>query len=155
MISTTVIQAMLAPAVMISACGLLLLGMNSKYSLVIDRIRALLLEKRSHVGNASDPEYAARLAVIDQQLSEFRTRVQMVRNAVVGYLVAVACFILTSFAIGVQQWVALSYLSLFAVVCFMIGMLAVLVGASFAVLDAWTGYKVIMIEMNEDRVTHS
>jgi hypothetical protein len=155
MISTTVIQAMLAPAVMISACGLLLLGMNSKYSLVIDRIRNLLLEKRSHAGNIGDSEYAARLAVINQQLEEFRVRVQMVRNAVVGYLVAVTCFILTSFAIGVQQWVTLPSLSLVAVICFMIGMFSVLVGASFAVLDAWTGYKVIMIEMNDDRAGHA
>jgi hypothetical protein len=82
-------------------------------------------------------------------------RVQMVRNAVVGYLVAVTCFILTSFAIGVQQWVTLPSLSLVAVICFMIGMFSVLVGASFAVLDAWTGYKVIMIEMNDDRAGHA
>ena len=40
------IQGMLAPGLMISACGLLLLGMNNKYSLVVNRIRLLNEEKR-------------------------------------------------------------------------------------------------------------
>ena len=40
------IQFMLAPAVMISACGLLLLGINNKYSLVVNRIRLLNEERR-------------------------------------------------------------------------------------------------------------
>ncbi|HEX9739900.1 MAG TPA: DUF2721 domain-containing protein [Ignavibacteriaceae bacterium] len=42
---TEVIQLMLAPGIMISACGLLLLGMNNKYSLVVNRIRILNEEK--------------------------------------------------------------------------------------------------------------
>jgi len=41
-----VIQLMLAPGLMISACGLLLLGVNNKYSLVVNRIRLLNDEKR-------------------------------------------------------------------------------------------------------------
>jgi len=41
-----VIQLMLAPGLMISACGLLLLGINNKYSIVINRIKVLNKEKR-------------------------------------------------------------------------------------------------------------
>ncbi|MBK7267803.1 MAG: DUF2721 domain-containing protein [Ignavibacteriales bacterium] len=41
----SLIQAMLAPGIMISACGLLILGMNNKYSLVVNRIRTLNEEK--------------------------------------------------------------------------------------------------------------
>jgi len=40
------IQSMLAPGVMINASGLLLLGMNNKYSAVVSRIRLLNEEKR-------------------------------------------------------------------------------------------------------------
>jgi hypothetical protein len=43
--SVDLIQAMLAPGIMISACGLLLLGTNNKYSLVVNRIRVLEEEK--------------------------------------------------------------------------------------------------------------
>ena len=41
-----IIQAMLAPGLMISACGLLVLGMNNKYSIVVNRIRLLNEERR-------------------------------------------------------------------------------------------------------------
>ncbi len=41
-----IIRAMLAPGVMVSACGLLLLGMNSRYSLIVNRIRLLTQEGR-------------------------------------------------------------------------------------------------------------
>lgn len=44
--TVSIIQLMLEPAVMISACGLLLLGMNNRYSLVVNRIRLLNEEKR-------------------------------------------------------------------------------------------------------------
>lgn len=141
-----IIQAMLAPAVMVSACGLLLLGMNNKYSLVIDRIRALHLEKRVH----ADTLTPARRENIDAQLKAFRKRVGMVRNAVVGYTIAVGCFILTSLGIGIQQWLAAPSLTFVAVVFFLIGMIAIFAGALFACIDAWTGYQVIMIEMEEE-----
>lgn len=141
-----IIQAMLAPAVMVSACGLLLLGMNNKYSLVIDRIRALHLEKRMH----ADTLTPARRENIDAQLKAFRKRVSMVRNAVVGYTIAVGCFILTSLGIGIQQWLSTPSLTLVAIIFFLIGMIAIFAGALFACIDAWTGYQVIMIEMEEE-----
>ncbi len=146
MISTNIIQAMLAPAVMVSACGLLLLGMNNKYSLVIDRIRALHLEKRVH----ADTLTPARRLNIDAQLKTFRRRVYMVRNAVVGYAIAVGCFILTSLGIGIQQWLSTPSLTFVAVVFFLMGMIAIFAGALFACVDAWTSYQVIMIEMAEE-----
>ncbi len=141
-----IIQAMLAPAVMVSACGLLLLGMNNKYSLVIDRIRALHLEKRVH----ADTLTSARRENIDAQLKAFRKRVSMVRNAVVGYTIAVGCFILTSLGIGIQQWLSAPPLTLVAIIFFLVGMIAVFAGALCACIDAWTGYQVIMIEMEEE-----
>ena len=44
-----IIQLMLAPGLMISACGLLLLGMNNKYSLIVNRIRLLNEERRKEL----------------------------------------------------------------------------------------------------------
>ncbi len=43
---TKFISDMLAPAVMLSACGLFLLGLQNKYSNIINRIRELNEEKR-------------------------------------------------------------------------------------------------------------
>ncbi len=52
-----VIQLMLAPGIMISACGLLLLGMNNKYSLVVNRIRLLNEEKRRLFTRAGERDF--------------------------------------------------------------------------------------------------
>ena len=49
-----VIQLMLAPGIMISACGLLILGINNKYSMVVNRIRLLNEERRRILGKLSD-----------------------------------------------------------------------------------------------------
>jgi hypothetical protein len=149
MVTVTLIQSMLAPAVMISACGLLLLSMNNKYSLIIDRIRSFNLEKRLMAEKGiTGTVVVERTQSIDRQLTELRKRVLMVRNAVIGYSSAVGFFILTSFGIGIQQWFPEAFVTLLSLVFFLSGMLAILVGALFAALDAWRGYRVVMIEMD-------
>ena len=40
------IQAILAPAIMVSACGLLLLGLLNRYTVIMTRIRTLSEERR-------------------------------------------------------------------------------------------------------------
>ena len=96
------IQGMLAPAVMISACGLLLLGMNNKYSLVVNRIRLLNEEKRKIFHQEKiDPIDSNRLSNIELQISHLIGRISLVRNAVFSYSLAVALFIVSSVLIGV------------------------------------------------------
>ena len=53
-----IIQLMLAPALMISACGLLLLGINNKYSLVVNRIRLLNEEKRRLLSKIAEGKHS-------------------------------------------------------------------------------------------------
>ena len=58
--SLTVIQAiqlMLAPAVMINGCGLLLLSISNKFSSVVNRVRLLNEERRKLFARASDPNF--------------------------------------------------------------------------------------------------
>ncbi len=144
------IQAMLAPGLMISACGLLLLGMNNKYSLIVNRIRLLNEEKRGIYGNhgVNDPE-SSRLSNIELQISHLIHRMGLVRNAVFSYSVAVAFFIVSCVLIGVRinaevgafYWIIVSF--------FYAGMLAVFVGIIFAAIEVWKGYRIIRIEISE------
>jgi len=131
---TEVIQLMLAPGIMISACGLLLLGMNNKYSLVVNRIRILNEEKRRFI-NKADEEFSyeenIRLESISRQLSELTYRVKLVRNAVFFYTAAVALFVLTSLFIGIQYLGDFQKLNFLITTLFLAGMLAVLAGVAF------------------------
>ena len=144
------IQGMLAPGLMISACGLLLLGMNNKYGLVVNRIRLLNEEKRKifHQDHNDDLD-SNRLSNIELQISHLIARISLVRNAVFSYSLAVALFIVSSVLIGItinQKTPAFDWL---IVAFFYAGMLAVFMGIIFAAIEVWKGYRIVKIEISE------
>mgnify|MGYP002354969903 CR=1 FL=1 len=132
--SVDLIQAMLAPGIMISACGLLLLGTNNKYSLVVNRIRVLEEEKRRLVSQKStqtlNEEQSKRLNSIQMQVERFAYRVKLVRNTVFFYTLGVAFFILASLSIGGDFFLKDLELQSLSVTLFLMGMVSVLIGVS-------------------------
>ena len=145
------IQSMLAPGVMINACGLLLLGMNNKYSAVVNRIRLLNEDKRKFYDLAGSNEMEfieeIHLKSISIQLEKLMTRLKLVRNAVVSYSIAIGVFVLNSFFIGVNYFFDSSFLSRGSVILFTIGMLLVLIGVSFAATESMHGYQIVDFEV--------
>ncbi|MDP3682640.1 MAG: DUF2721 domain-containing protein [Ignavibacteria bacterium] len=146
-----VIEAVLAPGIMISACGLLLLGMNNKYSLVVSRIRLLGDERRKFSIKASEKEFLyqeeVRLKSISIQIEKLKFRVKLVRNAVFSYSLAVALFVITSMQIGFSFVIKSSFLEPLIIVSFSFGMLFVLVGICYAAAETIKGYEIINYEI--------
>jgi hypothetical protein len=149
-----VIQLMLAPGIMISACALLLLGMNNKYSLVVNRIRLLNEEKREFVNRAAERNFSyedtIRLESISKQVSELTYRVKLVKNAVFSYTIGVALFVLTSLFIGIQFLGKFQSLNFLVTTLFMFGMISVLAGVIFAAYETIKGYQIINYEIKVD-----
>ncbi|MDP1994209.1 MAG: DUF2721 domain-containing protein [Ignavibacteria bacterium] len=149
-----VIQAMLAPGLMISACGLLLLSMNNKYSLVVNRIRLLGEERRKFSIKAAENEFLyqeeVRLKSISIQLDKLKYRVKLVRNAVFSYSLAVALFVITSMQIGASFILKSSNFETLVIVSFSIGMFLVLIGICFAAIETIKGYEIISYETKAD-----
>ena len=82
-----IIQLMLAPAVMINACGLLLLGINNKYSAMMSRIRVLNEEKRRYMGKIKDSKEidyfeTTRFQSIAKQIKVLQNRLKLIRNSI-------------------------------------------------------------------------
>jgi hypothetical protein len=146
-----IIQLMLAPGLMISACGLLLLGMNNKYSFVVNRIRLLNDERRKILHKMDDKDFNyhenVRLASILKQLDALVYRVMLVRNAVLSYTVAVALFVLTSLSIGAEEIFNISRLNTLITILFSFGMLSVLSGVIFAAYETYKGYEIVKFEV--------
>ncbi|OGU57499.1 MAG: hypothetical protein A2V66_12545 [Ignavibacteria bacterium RBG_13_36_8] len=146
-----IIQLMLAPAVMISACGLLLLGINNKYSIIVNRIRLLNEEKRKlllKIGEKSRPtEENVRYESIVKQLLHLSERIKIVRNCVLSYVSAVTLFVLTSLLIGVSSFLSIERLNYIIVATFLAGMISVLVGALFAGIEIKKGYEIVIYEI--------
>ena len=146
-----VIQAMLAPGIMISACGLLLLGMNNKYSLVVNRIRLLNEEKRKYSSKAAETEFnfdeEIRLKSISTQLAQLHYRVGLVRNAVLFYSFAVALFVITSLCIGLEFATRLKGFEYLIIAFFSLGMIQVLIGIVYAGIETVKGYQIVSYEI--------
>ncbi len=152
--ASKIIQLMLSPAVMISACGLLLLGANNKYSSVVNRIRLINDEKRRLVMKAADreftPEENLRLESTARQLKHLGVRARLVRDSVLSYTMAAAFFVISSLLIGAavfQGFIGLHYLS---TAVFLVGMLLVFAGVVFGVLESKKGFDIVRLEMSAE-----
>ena len=149
-----IIQLMLAPGLMISACGLLLLGMNNKYSLVVNRIRLLNEERRRSLKILDDKEFTlqenVRFESISKQLERLTYRVKLVRNAVLSYTIAVALFVLTSLLIGFGYLLDITRLNSFITILFLFGMISVLFGVIFAAYETYRGYEIVKYEVESE-----
>jgi len=148
-----IIQSMLAPGIMISACALLLLGMNNKYSLVVNRIRSLDEEKRrlkiiSDEGKISINQ-ENRLKSIATQTEKLAYRIILIRNAVLFYSIGVAFFIISCLTIGLSFVLKEVNIAIVVIIMFLLGMIAVLSGIYFAYREAFKGYEIIKIEIQD------
>lgn len=149
-----IIQLMLAPGIMISACGLLLLGMNNKYSLVVNRIRLLNEERRKIIHKTDDKDFNyqenLRLESISLQITKLVYRVKLVRNAVLFYTIAVALFVITSLSIGFGFLFDIVKLNSLITTLFLLGMVSVLCGVVFAAYETYKGYEIVNFEVKID-----
>ena len=146
------IQAILAPALGISAVGLLLLGLLNRYSNMITRIRLLNDEKRKLIkmfAGTKEPEYAdnVRFASIKKQTDELLLRSKLVRNAILSMESAIGMFVLASIAIGLNLFVTSELNRVVALALFMGGMIGVFVGVVFTGAEIHRSFKIVLIEV--------
>jgi hypothetical protein len=148
------IQAIVAPAIMVSACGLLLLALLNRYTVIMSRVRVLSEERRRLVRATTPPAEAApsevaRLASVLRQLEDLVDRVRLLRNAVMCQVIAVGCFVLTSLLIGLRvagpEWLALAH----PLPVFVVGMAVLFAGVVFEGTDVVRAYRTIRLEVGE------
>ena len=149
-----VIQLMLAPGIMISACGLLLLGMNNKYSLVVNRIRILNEEKRRFVNKAAEKDFSYEETIRSKAYCGNYPncfRVTPCKERCLLFTMCSRFICITSLLIGVQyfgKFQSLNYLNYNSFSS--LGMLAVLAGVIFAVYETIKGYQIIDLEVKSE-----
>ncbi|MCX6134054.1 MAG: DUF2721 domain-containing protein [Ignavibacteriales bacterium] len=147
-----IIQLILAPAVMINACGLLLLATSNKYSSVLNRIRLLNDEKRKMFRKAGDKNFeeTQRLESLARQIEHLMLRAKLVRNAVMCYTGAIALFIMTSLLIGFSFLIRGFQSDSAIMIAFLIGMATIFAGVIFSFLDAKHGYEIVQFDVLVD-----
>ncbi|MCZ7557637.1 MAG: DUF2721 domain-containing protein [Bacteroidia bacterium] len=144
------IQAILTPALMISACGLLLLGLNNRYATVVSRIRLLNDEKRRRLADPDgiDREYvdALRFESVMRQIPSLLTRANYLRRALILLWIGVVSYVLSSLSLGAGIFLGL-HAAAAAVWIFMFGLVSAAIGVVFALLDIALAYKVLQWEI--------
>jgi len=149
------IQSMLAPALGISAVGLLLLGLNNRYSIIINRIRLLSEERRKYLRYLQQHdtlEYAdnIRFMSVTNQSTELLIRSRLVRNAILSLQSAIALFVLASVTIGVNLFVAAPAMKIIPLWIFVLAMVGVFLGVIYAAREVYRSYRIVLLEAKAD-----
>jgi uncharacterized membrane protein YciS (DUF1049 family) len=140
------VQSMVTPAVMISACGLLLLSTSNKLARIVDRIRELNSEDR---GLAADVDGVRRLS-IRNQIDLLLRRALLLRNACGLLYLAVAVFALTSLCVGLSRTAYL--FEVLMLVLFVLGLATVVWAGILAYLEIRLSHHAIAEEIKELRL---
>ena len=148
---TKFISDMLAPVVMISACGLLLLGLQNKYSNIISTIRELSEEKRDlKLTEDLNKFQVRRLKSIEKQVGQLLRRARLNKNSILNLYTGMIFFMLTSLFIALRDLGLLFKGELFPLILFLVGTAFVFSGTVFAYLEVRISFRVVQFEVEEE-----
>ncbi len=133
----TIIQGTLAPLLLVSGTGLLILGLGNRMGRVIDRLREFSKEVREGVPDE-------RKEIIMRQKGVLIRRVKLCRDAMVQFHLTILFAALTStFIFGATLFEYMHYLAL---LFFSLSLITLLVGAIMAVYEIALSYSAILKE---------
>ncbi|MEA1987115.1 MAG: DUF2721 domain-containing protein [Candidatus Marinimicrobia bacterium] len=143
-----IIKGMLSPGIMISASGLLLIGMSNKYALVINRIRTLNEELRYL--QKEDSNNLTRQQSILMQIPLLVNRMKYIREVIWLYTLGIALLISSIFAHGIYYLFGkLDIFTIISLILFFLALLLILIGAIIAVIEVRLGAKILIIETKD------
>ena len=139
---------MITPAVLISACGTMILSTSTRLGRVVDRVRSLSdkLEELAHVVENIEL-LDDRRAVIFVQLDRLTSRARLLQRSMTSFYVALGIFVATSVAIGVVAVTSARY-SWIPVVVALIGAGFLFYGSMLLMFEARLALSTIHIEMD-------
>ena len=144
------IQLILAPVVMVSACGILLTGMLSHYGSINDRTRRLTAERLqlSQLRPVEGHEALAgeRLTEIDHEVPMLIARHQQVHHAILLAFTAVAVLVMSMFIIATTALSHSSAVGTVALFVFLSGTAALLSSAAFMALEVRSSHRSVNYE---------
>jgi len=137
-----VITTAVAPIVMVSAAGLLVLGIQTKNLHLADRVRQLTQEMRESGADTT------RRAAIAQQLVLFERRVRVTQRALELLYVAIFCFVATALALAAAPWLSRSATGLPIIAAlFTLGIVFLLLAIVLEFLEMRAGLATIRLEI--------
>jgi hypothetical protein len=146
--AVAVLTAMITPAVLISACGSMILSTSSRLGRVVDRVRALS-DKLDELAQKHADETKERQAVIFAQLDKLTSRARILQRSMVAFYLATGMFVATSVAIGVVAVIPSSpHYNLVPVIVGLLGACFLFYGSMLLIFEARLALSTIHAEMD-------
>lgn len=144
-----VLTAMITPAVLISACGTLILSTSTRLGRVVDRVRVLLekFEELSH-GEPRLELFEERRAMLFDQLDKLTSRARLLQRCMTTCYMALGIFVATSVAIGLAGATDVSRYSWLPVVTGLVGALFLFYSSMLLIFEARLAFNTIQSEMD-------
>jgi hypothetical protein len=122
-VSSEILGAMITPAVLISASGVLVLSTSNRVGRTVDRVRALAAEVERlqllpESGSVSTESKASKRKRLADQLAQLSVRAVLLRSAMTALYSAIGLLVGTSILVGVVALLQWQYSSLPVVVGF-------------------------------------
>ena len=140
---------MITPAVLISACGSMILSTSSRLGRVVDRVRALSdrLEDMAARGERGSTQ-TERQALIFQQLDKLTSRARILQRCMVTFYLSLGMFVATSVAIGVVPFTGSQRYNMIPVGLGLAGACFLFYGSVLLIMEARLALSTIHAEMD-------
>lgn len=142
-----VLTAMITPAVLISACGSMILSTSARLGRVVDRVRALSDKLEEMALNPGDTElHRERQTIIFGQLDKLTSRARILQRSMVTFYLGLGMFVATSVAIGIVA--ITSRYTLLPVILGLTGACFLFYGSMLLIFEARLALSTIHMEMD-------
>ncbi len=145
----TVLTAMITPAVLISACGTLILSTSTRLGRVVDRVRQLSKDFEELAHSEGGVElFEERRAVIFNQLDKLTSRARILQRSMMIFYTATGIFVSASVSIGVTAAVDVERYAWVPVVLGIVGALFLFYGSIHLIFEARLAVSTLSAEMD-------
>jgi len=145
--AVAVLTAMITPAVLISACGSMILSTSHRLGRVVDSVRALSDKLEELIEKPAD-ENRDRQAIIFEQLDKLTSRARILQRSMVTFYVALGMFVATSVAIGIVAILGNPRYNLVPIIAGILGACFLFYGSMLLIFEARLALSTIHAEMD-------
>ncbi len=138
-----ILSASIAPVIVISGVGLLLLSMTNRYGRAIDRARALMRELRQCESGG------VRFRLVEQQLRVTHRRARLLRASVIFGMCSIAFVSLMILSLFAEQVFAL-HRDFLALPLFALSLIALVASMFYAIRDITVSLRALDLQIASD-----
>jgi len=151
----SLIQATIAPGVLISSCALLCLVIQTRYGRVVDRIRMF---NQEHCDLRVNQSLSKSGAASEKRNEELKIEVKMLlergnylKLSLFGLFSSILAFILTSFLVFLAYLLNTLEIDPLAIITFSAGLVLLIAGVLYAVREVAVSYSAVVYEVESEQ----